>query len=89
MSDPLLLSLYFYLVPAVYSKQVRHLMANMQTVFDLFYQSTIEKFNQSIVSIEIGKSKGKGQLNSEWIYDVIISPKMAAKILRISALEAY
>ena len=65
MSDPLLLSLHFYLVPAVYSKQVRHLMANMQTVFDLFYQSTIEKFNQSIVSIEIGKSKGKGQLNSE------------------------
>ena len=29
----------------------------------------------------------KGQLNLEWIYEVIVSPKMPTKILRISALE--
>ena len=28
----------------------------------------------------------KGQLNSEWIYEVIVSPKMPA---RISALKVY
>ena len=28
----------------------------------------------------------KGQLNSEWIYEVIVSPKMQPKITRISAL---
>ena len=28
----------------------------------------------------------KGQLNSEWIYEVIVSPKMPTKIWRISAL---
>ena len=43
MSDPLLLSLNFYLVPAVFSKQVRHLMANMQTV--LIYSIKVQSKN--------------------------------------------
>ena len=29
----------------------------------------------------------KGQLNSEWIYEVIVSPEMPTKITMISALE--
>ena len=31
----------------------------------------------------------KGQLNSEWTYEVIISPKMPTNNLRITALEVY
>ena len=31
----------------------------------------------------------KGQLNSEWIYEVIISPKIPTKNPEISALEVY
>ena len=31
----------------------------------------------------------KGQLNSEWIYEVIVSSKIPTKITEISALEVY
>ena len=66
-------------------------VSNDKTQNYLFFD--IADFDNTVVRTMLEKWKGnpasggtKGQLNSEWIYEVIISPKMPTKIFQISAL---
>ena len=57
-----------------------------------FFWSSIKIFSFELTtSISGDFSSGcfKGQLNSEWIYEVIVGPKIPTKNTKISALEVY
>ena len=43
---------------------------------------------QAVQRVFVLVAPAKGQLNSEWIYEVIFSPKMPTKITKISALPS-